>query len=51
MLDAVILLLFPALMIYCAANDFVSMTIPNIVSIVAVCAFPPLLMPLACRRA
>ncbi len=42
MLEAVILLLFPALMIYCAMNDLVSMTIPNLVSIIAVCAFPPL---------
>jgi prepilin peptidase CpaA len=44
MIEAIVLMLFPALMIYCAANDLVSMTIPNIVSIVAVCVFPALAM-------
>jgi prepilin peptidase CpaA len=42
MIDGLVLLLFPALMIYCAANDVVSMTIPNIVSVVAVAAFVPI---------
>jgi prepilin peptidase CpaA len=42
MTEAIVLLLFPALMVYCAATDTVSMTIPNIVSIIAVCAFPPI---------
>jgi prepilin peptidase CpaA len=41
MIALLVLLLFPALMVYCAATDTVSMTIPNIVSIIAVCAFPP----------
>jgi prepilin peptidase CpaA len=42
MVEILVLLLFPALMVYCAANDLVSMTIPNILSIIAVCAFPPI---------
>jgi prepilin peptidase CpaA len=41
MVAILVLLLFPALMIYCAANDLVSMTIPNLMSIVAIGAFVP----------
>jgi prepilin peptidase CpaA len=40
MVELAVIMLFPALMVYCGAKDLVSMTIPNIVSIIAVAGFP-----------
>jgi prepilin peptidase CpaA len=40
MLELTVLLLFPAVMAFCAASDVVSMTIPNRASIALTLAFP-----------
>jgi prepilin peptidase CpaA len=42
LVDLAVLLVFPAAMAFCAVNDVVTMTIPNIVSILAVALFPPI---------